>query len=249
MKYNKHLWAIILCVVLMFSSLTVYAESDNEIETIYETISIGEMVGDTRFQGIDEENVCVMKPTADILQEAFVGADSIAISEMADNSVQVSVTKVVNTYRIGDETYSVREEELFILDSLAASSATNNVATSNQAYGIVASNTLNYTVTSSGSEPDYVYRVIFNYMYAQYTELPTASTSVSRIEYVTEMFGATNYESFYYKMGSANLPTQNTRYQTNMYADLPFDASRSAKIAVKVYLTNGQVFEAVRFIL
>lgn len=147
-----------------------------------------------------------------LIEELGKGADNIQIhiSEGTPYSLKndmpyVLISKTLDSDMVDGVTYEKKEETM-----LALSTENGSFSASGQKYGVAASLVVNITLTYSDPTLSDL-KIKFNSMTAKYTNLPTVSTSVKKMDYSVAL-RAQYGSSVYFVPVSVNNPVAGSPY-------------------------------------
>lgn len=174
------------------------------------------------------------------VNEMCEGADNIVfyipqgLSPASRNSSEpyIMISKTVSVTENEGITYEEKEETL-----VALTTQNGSFSASGQKYGIAASVVVSITWTYSDPTLSDL-KIKFNSMTAQYTNLPSASTSVTKMEYSAAL-RAQYGSSVFFRAATVNNPTAGVPYSTTLNsATYPFGGEIGAAM-ISIYYANG----------
>ena len=174
-----------------------------------------------------------------LIEELGKDADNIQIHmpeevpySLKSDMPYVMISKTLNSDRIEGITYEEKEETI-----LALSTQNGSFSASGQKYGIAASLVVNITWTYSDPTLSDL-KIKFNSMTAKYTNLPTVSTSVKKMDYsvaLRSQYGP----SIYFVPASVNDPAAGSPYTTVLNSQTyPFGGEIGAAM-ITMHYANG----------
>ena len=176
-----------------------------------------------------------------MVDEISIGADNVqyyipktqTASVARNASPYIMVSKTISSEKVAGQIIEQREETL-----LALTTQDGSFSASGQKYGIVASVVVNITWTYSDPLLSDL-KIKFNSMTAKYTSLPTASVSVTKMEYSAAL-RAQYGPSVYFQANSVDYPQTGIPYTTVLNSDTyPFGGEMGAAM-LSIYYSNGE---------
>lgn len=148
-----------------------------------------------------------------------------------DDSAYIMASKTIGKVNINGITYVEKEETLIALYTLEGS-----YSASGQKYGVAASNVVNITWSYSANLSDL--SITFNSMTAKYTNLPTVSSEVTKMEYSASLqppYGAYTY----LETNSVSNPSEGIPYTTLLNSNSFLLGGDTGYAMITIYYANG----------
>lgn len=234
MKGIKKLLNVVLTLVLIFEFFGV---SKVDVNAMEETTK-------NDIWGLEEADWLTEESKATILKlcedsdsiKVFIPNNNITLYNTDDmnndEAAYIMASKTVEIVEIEGITYVEKEETLIALSSISGS-----YSASGQKYGVAASNVVD--ITWSYSDPALSdLKIKFNSMTAKYTNLPTVSSDVTKIEYSASLqppFGSYTYLA----TNTISNPSEGIPYTKTLNSEAYLLGGDAGFAMITVYYANG----------